>query len=143
MSSPVITLPESATFKQVVDVLVRNGISGAPVVDSFNRLIGILSEKDLLSRLFPDELDFYKNVDVYLTNYSRVQEEANKVTSLTARDIMRKNVFTISPDKHIMYACSMMAAHSIRRLPALENNEMVGIVSTNDVYSKFLSTLTS
>ncbi len=138
MTTRVHTLREDETFAEVVKTLVEYGISGAPVVDQRGKLVGILSEKDLLKRLFPNEVDFYQNLDYYLADYERIINEARRVLPLRAKDMMRTEVHTIAPDQHIMKACAKMAVHKIRRLPVMENQRLVGIVSTNDIYRKFL-----
>jgi len=138
MSRQVCTIAEDDLFKGIIDTLVTNGISGAPVVNSKGDLVGILSEKDLLRRLFPDELEFYQNIECYLTNYGLIAAESKKVFGLTAKDMMRTKVFTIDPDKHIMVAVSIMCANKIRRLPVLVDHKLAGIVSTKDVYRNFL-----
>lgn len=142
MTIQVHTISVGTLFSEIVVLLVEKGISGAPVVDEDGRLVGIISEKDLLKRLFPDESEFYQSLDYYLADYERVSAEARKVLPLTAGEMMRTEVQTITPDQHIMRACAKMAAYKIRRLPVMDGNQLVGIVSTSNIYRKFLQLIT-
>ncbi len=141
MTKDVITLKPDMLFNDAIEILISNGISGAPVVNEDGSLIGLISEKDFLPQIFPNEKEFYENVEYYLADYQRIANEAIKVLKMQVGELMRTSVYTIAPDNYITTAIAKMTAHKIRRLPVVEKDKMVGIISTNDVYKKFISIL--
>lgn len=137
MTRKLFLISEDLKFFDIVKFLVRHKISGAPVVDKNKNLVGLISEKDLLYKLFPSQKQFYKDIEYYF-NHERLLEDAKKVLKMTARDIMRKEVIFISPDDNVLTACSLLLIHNIRRLVVVEKGKLVGIVTTNNLYKNFL-----
>lgn len=139
-TSTVHTINKNDSFREIITLLDNNNISGAPVVDAKGQVIGIISEKDLLYNLLPSEEEYYKDIEYY-TNHERIEKEANKITKLTAKDLMSKDIISIEPDAHILHACALMLLRNIRRLPVMENGKLVGIVTTRNIYKNFLKML--
>ena len=142
MTKKVYTVRESERFGTIVNLLIAKKISGVPVINKNNKLIGIISEKDLLHKLFPKEEDFYKDINYY-KNFRKIELEASHLSDLTAQDIMTKKVITVRPDNHVLVACSLIAIHDIRRLPVIDNGRIVGIVKNNNLYKSYLSSFIS
>lgn len=140
MSRKVRSLSPNETFSQIVKFLVKHRISGAPVVNKKGKVVGIVSEKDLLYKLFPSEKTFYKDPEYYM-DYNRIESDAAKVRKLTAKHFMTKEVISVASDDHILKACSVFIFNKIRRLPVMDDGKLVGIVTTNDIYKKFLTVI--
>jgi CBS domain-containing protein len=110
MTHPVITATESMRVMEVIDLLLRWHISGLPVVDSENRLIGMVTEHDLLNLAFDGHA-----------------EEA------TVSDAMSRKVISFPPEtpmETLVHAC---VTQRIRRVPIVKDGRVVGIVSRRDV----------
>jgi CBS domain-containing protein len=137
MTTKVLTVRKDTSYKDIVSLLIRKRISGVPVIDHQRKVIGIISEKDLLYVLFPSQEEFYKDVNYYM-DQDAVEKEAIKVKKLVARDFMSKNVISVKPGDHVLTACSLLITKNIRRLPVIENGELVGIVTSNSLYKDFL-----
>ena len=140
MAKKVITVSPSESFSRMVRILIEEKISGFVVVNRFGKVLGVISEKDLLYKLFPEETIFYKDIKHYM-NFENICKEATKVSKLKARSFMSKEVISVGPDDHILKACSIFVRRRIRRLPVIDNGKLVGIVTTNDIYKNFLKTL--
>ncbi len=141
MSTSVLTLTPNETFSEIVEFLSKNKISGAPVVNKAGKVVGMVSEKDLFNSLFPSEKVFYKDPEYYM-DFDRLEIEAVKVKKLKAKYFMTRNVITISPEDHVLKACSIFIVNKIRRLPVInDNGKLVGIVTTNDIYRRFLNVI--
>jgi len=138
MSRPVYTVRDDASFKKVFLKLQNKKISGVTVINTKGKMVGVISEKDLLHRLFPREEDFYKDLDYY-RNFERIEFEAAGISKLTARKLMTRKVITVGPDRHVLVACSLMAIHNIRRLPVVEKGKLLGIVTMSSLYKNYLS----
>ena len=138
MTKKVILIREKATFREILQTFRKNKISGAPVVDAKNNLVGIVSEKDLLFKLFPSEKEFYKNIEFY-QSVSQRENIFTGVKKLTAGKIMSKNVIYVDENDHVLTACAQLLIHNIRRLPVLRNGKIIGIVTTGNVFKNYLS----
>lgn len=133
MTKEVKTTRPDAAVKDIASIMCFNKISGVPVVDENEHLIGILSEKDILHCMFPDigevigdgggSRDFEKLEGNY-------QDAMNKKVG----DLMTTTVATVSADIPVLKAASMMWLKKIRRIPVTEGDKLIGIISIGDVH---------
>ncbi|SRR3989344_2440227 len=140
MTKKVITATSSTKFSKLVRLLVKKRISGLPIVNKRGKVVGVISEKDLFYKLFPSQDDFYKNVDYYM-NHKNFEKETRGIVKLKARSLMSKNIISVRSDDNILTACSLLLIHDIRRLPVIDDGELVGIVTSNNIYKNFLKSL--
>ncbi len=96
-----------------------------PVVDKEHKLIGIVTESDLFHM-------FYSKVPV-VTIGSAMIREILKSGAKTVGDIMTKRPVTVSPNMTIGEAMNLMMAHKVRRLPVVEKDNLVGLLSLRDI----------
>ncbi|MBF0307945.1 MAG: CBS domain-containing protein [Magnetococcales bacterium] len=134
MIKEVRTTRPDDTVRNVAAVICTNKISGLPVVDEEQALIGIISEKDILNCLLPSYADFL-NDPLRGRDFETMEHSYADVMSKTVRELMTAKVFTVNQDEPIMKAASYMALHSFRRIPVVdEENKLVGIVSLGDIH---------
>jgi CBS domain-containing protein len=137
MTAPVVTATTDATFQQLVDLLLRHGVSGVPIVDDRRRPIGIVTEADLVSK------EAYgarrRPLDVAAAFAFRAENTwATKARGLTADDIMSAPVRTVRPDDQLRLAAARMVSTGVKRLPVVDDDgRLVGIVSRTDVLRLF------
>jgi CBS-domain-containing membrane protein len=129
MVAPVITASPNASVKSVAETFVRRQISALPVVDEKGKLVGIISEGDLLHRAEagtekqrPWWLRAFIGPDTLADEY--VKAHARKVS-----DAMTRQVVTASPETPLHEVAALLERHSIKRVPIVENGQLVGIVS--------------
>ena len=132
MTSGVKTTRANTPVKDLANMMCLNNISGLPVIDDENKIIGIVSEKDLLKRMFPDIADLAREEG--MPDFEDMEKNYSDTLSLIASDIMTKTVSSVSSEMPIMKAASMMCARNIRRIPVVDNNKLVGIISIGDVH---------
>jgi CBS domain-containing protein len=137
MQTKVLTVRKNTPYSDIVSLLINKRISGVPVIDAHKKVIGVISEKDLIYQLFPSQEEFYKDIDYYM-DHETVEKEAVKVKKLVAGDFMSRKVISVRPGDHILTACSLLITNNIRRLPVIENGKLVGIITSNTVYKDFL-----
>jgi CBS domain-containing protein len=118
MTRSLVTLTPEMTVLSAVSVLLRHRISGAPVVDAAGRFLGIFSELDCLRVLAAGE--FYSDDP---------SEEGSVGVQMTDAAKCR----SVSPDVDIYSLAQYFLTHSVRRLPVLDGNDLVGQVSRRDV----------
>ena len=121
MVTNLITLRENMNVYFAIGLLLKNNISGAPVVDEDNNLIGILSEKDCL-RIFADIS--YQNMPV------------SKTIMLgrgTVEQFMTISVSTVESNTNLFKVAETFLQNNFRRIPVLKKNKLVGQISRRDV----------
>ncbi len=134
MIKGVVAAHEEAAFKQVVDALVRNHIGAVPVIDSGRRVVGVVSESDLLVRMSGGHLVLPSGHLV-----SAHAEEHRKLHATTARELMTSPPIVARSDMPIVEAAQLAAQNRVRRLPVVDDDGvLVGLVSRTDLLKVFL-----
>ena len=118
MSTRMITVGPEEPLKQVATLLVRNRISGMPVVDDEGHVLGIVTESDL----------------------QPTREGAPLHPVRTAADVMTRPVVTLTEDDSVPQAARMLERHRIKRAPVLRHGVLVGVVTRSDLLRPYLRT---
>ncbi len=130
MVSPVITTKPSTSVREVAQILLAHHISALPVVDDAGKLVGIVSEGDLMRRA---DLGTERHRSWWLAALFAEEEalaaEYVKQHSKKVADVMTKRVVTASPGAALGEIASLLERHSIKRVPIIDNGAIVGIVS--------------
>ncbi len=104
MTGQVIAVSPQDTVHQLARVLTEAGISGAPVRDDDGRLLGIVSEADVISK-----------------------------RGAHVEDVMQRSVLTVAEDTPVEEVCYMMSSNNINRVPVMRGEDIVGIITRADV----------
>jgi CBS-domain-containing membrane protein len=130
MVSPVITTKPAASVKEVAQTLLTHHISAVPVIDDAGKLVGIVSEGDLMRRA---DLGTEKHRSWWLAALFAEEEtlaaEYVKQHSKKVADVMTRRLVVASPDAPLGEIAGLLERHSIKRVPIVENGALVGIVS--------------
>jgi CBS domain-containing protein len=136
MQTDVITVGPKATVRELAELLAKHKISGVPVVDENNVVLGMVSEADLIvldaDLHFPYYVQFLDSV-IYLQSVHKFGERFKKAFGAKVSDVMTREVRAISPDASLHQLATLMADHKINRLPVVENGCLVGIVTRGDI----------
>jgi CBS domain-containing protein len=111
MSTDLKTVTPTTPIYEALDLLAKNRVSGLPVVDNFNQVVGIITEKDVL-RILID-----KNLDVKKLVY----------------DYMSREVICFTEDDDAIDICKFFLRNNIRRVPIVRDGKLVGVVSRRDI----------
>ncbi|MDP3076837.1 CBS domain-containing protein [Bradyrhizobium sp.] len=129
MVTPVVTVKPSATVQEVAARFLESKISAAPVVDDNGKLVGIVSEGDLLHRVEADTerrrswlLRAFTEADTLAAEY--VKSHGRRVS-----DVMTRTVITAAPETPLHEIATLLEKNAIKRVPILENGQLVGVVS--------------
>lgn len=115
MTKESITISPDTDLKEATRILVDNKISGMPVVDKNEKVIGIISEKDILNFIF-----------------------SGNFNNTTVKEAMSSEIISFSPDTDIAKISLIMGERKIRRVPILENGKLVGIISRRSIIKTIL-----
>jgi CBS domain-containing protein len=127
----VFSVSPEASVRQVANILFKNRISAAPVVDERGRLIGIISEGDLLRRV---ELETDYRRSWWLKIFARKSKEAlaieyRKSHARRVKDVMTRRVITARPATPLRDIAALLEKNRIKRVPIVANRKVIGIVS--------------
>ena len=139
MTRDVITIKPDTPVEQIAELLYAHHISGVPVLDDQGRVVGILSEGDLMAhtsaigeagkprswwlRLFGDTTS---QAEDYIKSHGR-----------TAADVMSRSPLTVGPDASLGEVAALLEKHRIKRLPVVDGGKLVGIVSRANLLRGF------
>ncbi len=110
VTKSLVTLMPDTTAEEAIEILLKHKISGAPVVDSDGKLVGIVSEYQLLAVIYDEE---FKNQPI--------------------KELMTKEVLTVDEQTLLTEIANLFIVHRIRRLPVLREGELVGQISRRDI----------
>jgi CBS-domain-containing membrane protein len=132
MSTHVIAVRPYAGYKEMAAMLRERRVSAFPVIDDDNKVIGIVSESDLLVK---EALE--GTVPGVLRGLAQ-RHVRSQVTGLTAADLMSRPPVTIGPDEPASHAARLMYNKRVKRLPVVsEDGTLIGIVTRSDVLSVY------
>jgi CBS domain-containing protein len=135
MTTDVVTVREETGYKEIVETMAVLGISAVPVVDDDARVIGVVSEADLLLKVEYAGLQ----PELSVLRRRRVRTAMMKANGDMAGDIMTAPATVVSPDETIAVAAKRMDTEKVKRLPVVDRDgRLVGIVSRSDLLRPFL-----
>jgi CBS domain-containing protein len=129
MTSPVITATPETTLLEIVELMLRHHISGVPIVDKDQALVGLVSEGDLVRR---KEIGAEQKHSWWLSmfgNAAVLADEFVKSHGVTAKEVMTNKVITADEETPLWEIAETLEKEKIKRLPIVHHGRVVGIVS--------------
>jgi CBS-domain-containing membrane protein len=140
MVFPVITVKPSSSVKEVATTLLERRISAVPVVDDQGKLVGIISEGDLMHR---SEAGTERQRSWWLLGWTGDETLAAEYVKAHARkvaDVMTRIVITATPETPLHDIAALLERNSIKRVPIVKDGQLVGIVSRANLIQAVAST---
>ena len=119
-NSVVVTVSSTTTLAEAARILVDHKIGALVVTDDAERILGIISERDLTKAIF---------------------DHGSRVVDQRVRDVMSHPVVTVAPDESVIEALYLMNSKHIRHIAILDRNKLVGMLSIRDVTGKWIELL--
>ena len=133
---PILAQPEMP-LNEAIKILAERRISGLPVVDDTGKLVGVISETDLMWRetgVTPPAYIMLLDSIIYLENPARYERDLHKALGQTVGEVMSHEPITVAPDKPLKEAARLMHERSIHRLPVLDpDGKVIGILTRGDI----------
>ncbi len=133
---PIVVQPQTP-IKEVIKIIAEQSISGLPVVNEAGKLVGVISEADLLwqeTGVEPPVYIMFLDSVIYLENPARYDQELHKALGQTAGEVMTGHPMSIKPDQPLRKAAKLMQEKSIHHLPVTDEAEQViGILTSGDI----------
>jgi CBS domain-containing protein len=137
MTADVVTVSPETSLKDVAEVLTRLGISGLPVCDESGRVLGVVSEADVLQK----ELGLAPHSGgLFAWLFEQPGESVAKIGARTAGEAMTSPAVTIEAEATVAQAAKLMIERQVNRLPVLRDGELAGIVTRADLVRAFQRT---
>ena len=137
MTRDVVTIKEDDTVKTAAKTLNEKDFSGLPVVDEDNKVIGMITEGDLIRRVSNISAPSYVEILgglIPLESKKNYIDKLNSYVGYLVKDMMTKDVTTISEDAEFEEVATLMVRNKIKRIPVVDNEErLIGIISRKDI----------
>ncbi len=144
MNARPIAVQVTDTVGDASRAMKANKISGMPVLDG-ERVVGVVSESDILKLLsvneeegslwLPSPFEIFEVPFRDLVRWERMQAGIENISQKKVKDVMSRDIREISPDDTVEEAAAIMTRHRINRLPVVENDRLVGIITRGDIIS--------
>jgi CBS domain-containing protein/ubiquinone/menaquinone biosynthesis C-methylase UbiE len=137
MQRHVESVSPDTKIVEVARIIFGRHINGLPVCDG-KKMIGFISATDILSKFHPTMQEFTE--DPFLSsNFENMEEKAQEILDLEAKDIMSKKLITVNVDDPLLRADSTMRIEGVGRLPVVDDNgNLVGIIAMGDIFKSLV-----
>ncbi|HAC63880.1 MAG TPA: phosphoribulokinase [Cyanothece sp. UBA12306] len=138
MTPNVITVTPQTPLPEAIQILAEKKISGLPVVDDSGKLIGVISETDLMwqeTGVEPAPYIMILDSVIYLQNPARYEKEIHKALGQTVGEVMSDHPISIKSSQSLREAAHIMHEKKIRRLPVVDDTgkQVIGILTQGDI----------
>ena len=137
MTTDVIVANKNDIIANVENLLIKEKIGGLPVVDEENKVVGIISETDIMKKEShvdsPRMLNFIQGI-IFLDDMKKFEDEMRAIAAYKVEDLMSKDIITVNENDTFDYVANVMINKSINRVPVVdENNFLKGIICRYDI----------
>lgn len=141
MTRHVVSVTPESTLSDFADVLLKNGISGVPVITAKGNLVGMITEGDCLNRV---EIGTEQKQSFWRSLLADPESRAEKYIRAHGRkvsEVMTRNLITAEEDTDVSEIIHLMEKHRVKRIPIVAGNSVVGIVSRANIVQAMASLL--
>ncbi len=136
MTREVITVKESATVRELAALLLTSNISGAPVVNEADQVIGVVTESDLIfqnKKVHLPAAFALLDAFVFLERPGKMEQELKKMAGSRGGDICTRNPVSVTPETELEELATLMAEKNIHTLPVMAGGRLVGVIGKSDI----------
>lgn len=138
MTQTVLSVRPEAPLKEVALLLSDHRISGLPVVDADGKVVGVVSEADLLMKEQGPDAIKHRRFARLLGESRESRAQLAKLGAVTAGEAMTAPALTIEADRRLDEAAALMVARKVNRLPVVDDGRLIGIVSRADLVRAYV-----
>ena len=136
MTRDVCTVHEDTELKELAALFVAHNYKTLPVVDASGKLVGVISQTDLIEQdrplHIPTVISLFDWV-IYLESPKVFSDEVRKVSARKVGEICAREVITCTPETPVEEVASLMVEHKVHLLPVLDGEQLVGVVARFDI----------
>jgi CBS domain-containing protein len=132
MRSKVVTVGPKTPLREVLQLMLRFHLNDIVIVDSEQKVAGIVTYADLNRKLLPTEKELMEHEE-FIATPQLMEDRFRDIVSIPVEEVMTKKVITVSPDLEALKAGATMTAHGVKQLPVVHNHKLIGIISHTDI----------
>jgi len=136
MTKEVVMVKKDTKVSELANILTKNRISGVPVVDDAGKVIGVVTESDLVEQSkslhLPTVFTILDSV-IFLESEKHFEKELKKMTGARVGDIFSDNPVTVTPGTPIREIANIMTEKKAYTIPVIDGNKLVGVIGKADV----------
>lgn len=137
MTSEIISVQKDMSVRELAQLLSDKKISGVPVIDEENNLLGVVTENDLIDQAkkvhIPTVMALFDSF-VFLENPERLEKDLKKMSASTVGDICTSEIITANTETKVDELATIMAEKRVHTLPVLDQEgTMVGVIGKSDI----------
>jgi len=133
MTKDVVTVKPDMSIEGLASILVKNEISGVPVVDDSGALYGIVTENDLIAQNKRLHIPSFLAGALYLESSKKFEQEVRRLTATKVGDICTRTVVTIPEETTVVDIATIMTEKKVHLLPVVKAGKIAGIVGKRDM----------
>lgn len=138
MAKEVISLRPEENARDALKRILELKISGLPVIDNKNKLVGMFTEKDILKNILPSYIERVGKF-VYEENPKSTKKKFQDLVNVPVSKLMRREVVVVDEDASLCEVARLMLTQNARRLPVLDREKnVVGIVAREDIIKAYI-----
>lgn len=140
MITKVISVKPTTPLSKVAQLISQFRISGLPVLNDENELVGILSEKDVIRAMYPSYDELIQDSRAS-RDFEGMESRYRDLWHIKTQNIMTENIITVDPQTPVLKAGSIMIRKGIRRLPVVDqiSKSLVGVITLGDIHQALFS----
>jgi len=137
MTKDFRTFNSETTFKKVVEAFIGDKLNFGLVVTMQNEVAGIITSSDLFNAVFPDYNEMREHGE-YIFDLKAIVDRNKHLYDKPIKEIMTKNPEYVNANQSVIDAAAMMKSFRVKQLPVVENGAFVGMLTIQNLISKFL-----
>jgi CBS domain-containing protein len=137
MLRSTISVLADCPLEELIKIMALQRVNGLPVVDGDQRVIGFISQHDIMAALLPNYLGVV-NSSTFLTEFIQLSKKLKEYAYHRVEEFMARDIITISEEDNEVMAANLLIRHKIHHLPVLRNGFLVGIVTMRDLLKAML-----
>ncbi|MEA1939837.1 MAG: CBS domain-containing protein [Candidatus Caldatribacteriota bacterium] len=116
----------------LLEILSRHRVTGAPVVNNEQEVIGFISQHDVIEATLPNYLSIINSSSI-LSEFIQLSKSLKENSNYPVENFMRKNVITVDENDNEVLAADLLIRNKVQRLPVVRNKKLVGIITLTDI----------
>lgn len=134
MQKKVVSVTPRTKLLDAAKLIFKRSHNGLPVVDIHNKLVGFITDQDILSQCFPSMKEYVEDI-VHEGDFKAMEKKVSEIMKMDVEEVMNPDVISISSSAQLLRAESVMKLKDIARLPVVdEKNRLIGILTKRDIF---------
>lgn len=130
------SLERDTPIRQAISLLENSGLSSLPVVDEEGKVVGVISERDIIRALLPSYVDMLHSTS-FLPSLDQLKKRLEDIGNQPVERYMTREVVTVQPEDTDLYVADIMLRKGLKQLPVVDREgRLVGVVRRIDLLSR-------